>query len=81
MTIQLLTVAIDPVKAAVVVAMAWLGWRLVLVALFPYAPCSRCQGNPRSFHGSNWRLCRKCGGQGSQLRWERRVWRWLTSGD
>ncbi len=61
-------------------AILWIGHRLILIALFPWAPCRGCQGRGRFFRGENWRPCRRCKGSGRRVRLGRRVWHWATSG-
>lgn len=71
----------DPTLLAGVAVLAAIGHRLVLIALFPYAPCRGCHGRGRSFHGQYWRPCRRCRGTGRTVRLGRRIWHWATSGD
>lgn len=80
-TALLLTVATpaagsDPSRVAALAVLAFLGWRLALIALFPYAPHLPCKGTGKHFNGKNWRPCHGCKGTGRKLRLGRRIWNW-----
>lgn len=62
-----------------VAALAFLAWRLVLIAAFPYGPHRRCKGTGKRFNGKHFRPCRGCKGTGRKLRLGRRVWDWTTN--
>lgn len=64
----------------VLAVLLWLGYKVVQIAVFPWAACPKCGGRGRFFSadGENWRPCRRCGGGGRRLRLGRRVWDWTT---
>jgi hypothetical protein len=59
--------------------LAFLGWRLMLIVLFPFGPCPHCNGGGRRRSGKFWRPCRWCKGSGRRLRLGRRAWNWVGS--
>lgn len=80
-TALLLTVAdpasgTDPSRVAALALLAFIGWRLVLIALVPYGPHWHCKGTGKHFHGKHFRPCRGCKGTGRRLRLGRRLWNW-----
>jgi len=72
---------LDPAQLAVLAALAFLGWRLLTIWLFPYAPCRHCRGTGKHRSGQYWRPCRRCQGTGRRTRLERRVWNWTRTKD
>lgn len=69
---------LDLTAFLVLAALGWIGYRLVLIALFPYAPCRSCHGRGRFAHHQHWRPCRRCRGSGRTVRLGRRLWHWAT---
>lgn len=65
----------DPAKALMFLVAAWLVWQVISCVIWPYTPCSRCGGNPKTWSGDgqNYRLCRKCGASGRRRRLGARV--------
>jgi len=61
--------------------LAFLGWRLLAIWLFPYAPCRHCRGTGKHRSGQYWRPCRRCRGTGRRIRLGRRLWDWTRSTD
>ena len=61
--------------------LAFLGWRLLAIWVFPYAPCWHCKGTGKHRAGRYWRPCSWCEGTGRRLRLGRRVWDWTRSTD
>ncbi len=61
--------------------LALLGWRLLAIWLFPYAPCRHCRGTGKHRSGQYWRPCRRCRGTGRRIRLGRRLWNWTRSTD
>lgn len=59
--------------------LTFLGWRLVLVALFPYGPHGHCKGSGKHWNGNHFRPCRGCKGSGRRIRFGRQVWNWVTN--
>lgn len=58
----------------------WALGYVVACRIWPYANCRKCSGDGkfRSPSGRAWRLCRRCKGSGSRVRFGRRVWTWLV---
>jgi len=75
------TTALDPPALAALAALAVLGWRLLTVWLFPFAPCRHCRGSGKHRSARYWRPCRKCKGTGRRIRTGRRIWDWTRSTD
>jgi len=71
--------ALDPTQLAALAALGVLGWRLLAIWLFPYAPCRHCQGTGRHRSGTYWRPCSRCKGTGRRIRPGRRVWNWTRT--
>lgn len=71
---------LTPGTLALIGLTLWAAWRIAAVALYPYVPCSRCQGAARlrSASGKAWRPCPRCKGTGRRLRALRRLWDWST---
>jgi len=72
---------LDPVQLAVLAVLAFFGWRLLAIWIFPYAPCRHCKGTGKHRAGRYWRPCSWCKGTGRRLRLGRRVWDWTRSTD
>lgn len=62
------------------IVLTWMAYRLILIWLFPFAPCLRCHGAGRRRRGQYWRPCRWCQGTGRTVRLGRRIWHWVTTG-
>ena len=77
------TVATDPdlTRLLALAVLAFLAWRLALIALFPWAPHRHCSGTGKHRSGRYWRPCRGCGGTGRKLRLGRRIWNWIHTSD
>ncbi len=69
---------LDLTRILALAALAWIGYRLVLIAAFPWAPHRHCAGTGKHRSGRYWRPCRGCGGTGRKLRLGRRIWNWTT---
>ncbi|MCA1676156.1 MAG: hypothetical protein LC799_29600 [Actinobacteria bacterium] len=82
MTTQLLTATTGPdpdlTRILTLAILAWLGWRLLLIALFPFTACRACRRRGRFQRGNYWRPCHRCSGSARRLRLGRRVWQWVT---
>ena len=63
------------------VVLGILGWRLALIALFPFAPHKPCKGSGKRWARGNFRPCRGCKGTGRRLRLGRRIWNWTRSSE
>jgi hypothetical protein len=52
-------------------------------AWWPFAACRWCRGTgkKRSLSGKAWRPCRRCGGNGTRVRFGRRVYEVLQGGE
>ena len=61
--------------------LAFLGWRLLAIWLFPYAPCWHCKGTGKHRAGRYWRPCSRCKGTGRRIRLGRRIWDWTRNTD
>jgi len=70
---------LDPVQLAGLAAVAFIGWRLLAIWLFPYSPCWHCRGSGKHRSGKYWRPCRRCKGTGRRIRLGRRLWDWTRS--
>jgi hypothetical protein len=73
--------ALDPAQWGALAALAVLGWRLLAIWLFPYAPCRHCRGSGKHRSGQYWRPCRRCRGTGRRTRLGRRIWNWTRTTD
>ena len=71
--------ALDPAQWVALAVLAFVGWRLLAILLFPYGPCWHCRGSGKHRSGKYWRPCRKCKGTGRRTRLGRRVWDWTRS--
>jgi len=71
--------ALDPSQWVALAALAFVGWRLLAILLFPYAPCWHCRGSGKHRSGKYWRPCRKCKGTGRRTRLGRRIWNWTRT--
>ena len=72
---------LDLTQLVALIVLGFLGWRLLAIWLFPYAPCRHCRGTARHRSGQYWRPCRRCRGTGRRIRLGRRVWDWTRSTD
>jgi len=70
---------LDWPRLAALAAVAFLGWRLLAIWLFPYAPCRHCRGSGKHRSGQYWRPCRRCQGTGRRTRLGRRIWNWTRT--
>jgi len=75
------TAALDLSQLAALAVLAFLGWRLFAIWLFPYAPCRHCRGTGKHRSGQYWRPCRRCRGTGQRTRAGRRLWDWTRTTD
>ena len=75
------TAALDLPRLAALAVLAVLGWRLLAIWLFPFAPCRHCRGSGKHRSGQYWRPCPKCQGTGRRTRTGRRIWDWTRSTD
>jgi len=73
--------ALDPAQLGALAAVGFLGWRLLAIWLFPYAPCRHCRGTGKHRSGQYWRPCRRCRGTGRRIRLGRRIWDWTRNTD
>jgi hypothetical protein len=73
--------ALDPSQWVALGVLAVVGWRLLAILLFPYAPCWHCRGSGKHRSGRYWRPCRKCKGTGRRTRLGRRIWNWTRTTD
>jgi len=71
--------ALDPAQWAALAVLAFVGWRLLAILLFPYGPCRHCRGSGKHRSGQYWRPCRKCKGTGRRTRLGRRIWNWTRT--
>ena len=69
----------DGLDGSGLLALAFLAWRLALIALFPWAPHKPCKGSGKRWARGNFRPCHGCKGTGRKLRLRRRVWNWTRS--
>lgn len=56
--------------------LAFLGYRLALIGLFPFASHKACNGSGKRWGRGNFRPCHGCKGTGRRLRLGRRIWNW-----
>ncbi|MFN2497185.1 MAG: hypothetical protein ABR608_14995 [Pseudonocardiaceae bacterium] len=61
------TAGLDSSRLIALAVLAFLGWRLALIALFPYGPHRSCKGSGKRWNGKHWRQCRGCKGTGRRL--------------
>ena len=73
--------ALDPAQLAALAAVGFLGWRLLAIWIFPYAPCRHCRGTGKHRSGQCWRPCPRCQGTGRRIRLGRRIWDWTRNTD
>jgi len=73
--------ALDPAQLGALAVLAFVGWRLLTILLFPYGPCWHCRGSGKHRSGQYWRPCRKCKGTGRRTRLGRRIWNWTRTTD
>ena len=73
------TAPMDLPQLVGLVVLAVLGWRLLALWLFPYAPCRHCRGTGKHRSGQYWRPCRRCRGTGRRVRFGRRLWNWTRT--
>ena len=71
--------ALDPSQLGALAVLAFIGWRLLAILLFPYGPCWHCRGAGKHRSGRYCRPCRRCRGTGRRTRLGRRVWDWTRS--
>lgn len=60
-------------------AALWAVCYAVACAIWPFKPCTRCDGRGKfpSPSGRSWRYCRRCSGTGAKLRAGRRIYNHL----
>lgn len=59
---------------AILAALLWTGWYLLVCAIFPWRACRWCDGGKkRSSSGRHWRDCWHCAGSGKRIRTGRRM--------
>ncbi len=73
--------ALDPAQLGALAAVGFLGWRLLAIWIFPYAPCRHCRGTGKPRSGQYWRPCSRCQGTGRRIRLGRRIWDWTRNTD
>lgn len=60
---------------AILAAVLWVAWYLVVCAAFPWRVCRWCDGGKkRSLSRRHWRDCHHCAGTGKRARFGRRLW-------
>ncbi|GGT58145.1 hypothetical protein GCM10010177_13150 [Actinomadura citrea] len=80
-TLYAATATATGTPAPMLILLAIIGTAVYLVSCFiwPFRPCSRCDGAGRfrSPSGRAWRYCHRCSGKGAQLRAGRRILTYL----
>lgn len=65
---------------AILAAMLWAVWQLLVCAVFPWRACQHCEGGKkRTSSGRHWRDCRHCKGTGKQIRFGKRLWKAMAT--
>lgn len=67
----------EQINIVIALAASFVLYKLVMITIFPWTSCRRCKsggGKLWDWSKSNFRDCRRCGGEGRQLRLGRSVW-------